>query len=143
MPTSGSTAVTLEFTDIAEEAWERAGREMRTGYDLRTARRSMNLMTIEWQEPTPHHGFTRPLAIEESGATERFDEANGLHLRALCCDGRALGSATGGEQHERDHGENDEKTTHGRIVRSSGCFGKHQVRRGPVLPCIHHFIVIE
>lgn len=49
MPTSGSTAFTLDFTDIAEEAWERAGREMRTGYDLRTARRSMNLMTIEWQ----------------------------------------------------------------------------------------------
>jgi hypothetical protein len=39
----------MAFTDIAEEAWERAGREMRTGYELRTARRSMNLMTIEWQ----------------------------------------------------------------------------------------------
>ena len=32
-----------------EWGWERAGREMRSGYDLRTARRSMNLMTIEWQ----------------------------------------------------------------------------------------------
>ena len=49
MPTSGSTGFSPEFTEIAEEAWERAGREMRTGYDLRTARRSMNLMTIEWQ----------------------------------------------------------------------------------------------
>lgn len=49
MTTSGSTAFNLDFTEIAEEAWERAGREMRTGYDLRTARRSMNLMTIEWQ----------------------------------------------------------------------------------------------
>lgn len=49
MSTSGTTAFTLDFTDIAEEAWERAGREMRSGYDLRTARRSMNLMTIEWQ----------------------------------------------------------------------------------------------
>lgn len=49
MTTSGTTAFNLEFTEIAEEAWERAGREMRTGYDLRTARRSMNLMTIEWQ----------------------------------------------------------------------------------------------
>lgn len=49
MPTSGSTDFSPEFTEIAEEAWERAGREMRTGYDLRTARRSMNLMTIEWQ----------------------------------------------------------------------------------------------
>jgi hypothetical protein len=38
----------MEFSEIAEEAWERAGREMRSGYDLRTARRSMNLMTIEW-----------------------------------------------------------------------------------------------
>jgi hypothetical protein len=49
MTTSGTTAFDLDFTEIAEEAWERAGREMRSGYDLRTARRSMNLMTIEWQ----------------------------------------------------------------------------------------------
>jgi len=49
MATSGTTAFNLDFTEIAEEAWERAGREMRSGYDLRTARRSMNLMMIEWQ----------------------------------------------------------------------------------------------
>jgi hypothetical protein len=49
MATSGSTLFNLDVTEIAEEAWERAGREMRSGYDLRTARRSMNLMTIEWQ----------------------------------------------------------------------------------------------
>ena len=49
MTTSGTTAFNMDFTEIAEEAWERAGREMRSGYDLRTARRSMNLMTIEWQ----------------------------------------------------------------------------------------------
>jgi len=49
MATSGTTNFNLEFTEIAEEAWERAGREMRSGYDLKTARRSMNLMTIEWQ----------------------------------------------------------------------------------------------
>jgi len=49
MTTSGTTAFDMDSTEIAEEAWERAGREMRSGYDLRTARRSMNLMTIEWQ----------------------------------------------------------------------------------------------
>jgi len=49
MATSGTAAFNMDFTEIAEEAWERAGREMRSGYDLRTARRSMNLMTIEWQ----------------------------------------------------------------------------------------------
>lgn len=49
MTTTGSTLFNMDFTEIAEEAWERAGREMRSGYDLRTTRRSMNLMTIEWQ----------------------------------------------------------------------------------------------
>tara|TARA_R110002051_G_scaffold305152_1_gene374912 strand:+ start:264 stop:1190 length:927 start_codon:yes stop_codon:yes gene_type:complete len=49
MATSGTTTFNMDFTEIAEEAWERAGRELRSGYDLRTARRSMNLMTIEWQ----------------------------------------------------------------------------------------------
>lgn len=49
MSTSGTTAFNLDFTEIAEEAWERAGREMRSGYDLRTARRSMNLLMLEWQ----------------------------------------------------------------------------------------------
>ena len=48
MTTTGSSIFNMEFSEIAEEAWERAGREMRSGYDLRTARRSMNLMTIEW-----------------------------------------------------------------------------------------------
>ena len=47
--TSGTTGFSPDFTEIAEEAWERAGRELRSGYDLRTARRSMNFLTIEWQ----------------------------------------------------------------------------------------------
>ena len=49
MATSGTTAFSPDFTESTEEAWERAGREMRSGYNLRTARRSMNLLTIEWQ----------------------------------------------------------------------------------------------
>lgn len=48
MATSGTTAFTLDLTDIVEEAFERAGRASRSGYDLRTARRSLNLMMIEW-----------------------------------------------------------------------------------------------
>jgi hypothetical protein len=49
MATSGTTDFDLDLTEVIEEAWERAGSEMRTGLDLRTARRSMNLMMIEWQ----------------------------------------------------------------------------------------------
>lgn len=48
MSTSGSTAFNLDLNNIVEEAFERCGLESRTGYDLRTARRSMNLMAIEW-----------------------------------------------------------------------------------------------
>ena len=48
MATSGVADFNMDFTEIAEEAFERAGQELRSGYDLRTARRSMNLLTIEW-----------------------------------------------------------------------------------------------
>jgi hypothetical protein len=48
MSTSGTTSFNLDLNNIVEEAFERCGLESRTGYDLRTARRSMNLMAIEW-----------------------------------------------------------------------------------------------
>jgi len=41
--------VTPELSELFEEAYESAGLEMRTGYDLKTARRSLNLLTLEWQ----------------------------------------------------------------------------------------------
>jgi hypothetical protein len=46
--TTGSTSFNLDLNDLIEEAYERAGIEVRTGYEFRTARRSLNLMTIEW-----------------------------------------------------------------------------------------------
>lgn len=46
--TSGATSFNLDLTELVEEAFERAGSEMRTGYDLRTARRSLNLMFSDW-----------------------------------------------------------------------------------------------
>jgi hypothetical protein len=48
MATSGLSNFNLDLTEIVEEAFERVGGEMRTGYDLRTARRSMNLMFADW-----------------------------------------------------------------------------------------------
>ena len=46
--TSGSAGFNLDLTELVEEAFERAGSEMRTGYDLRTARRSLNLLFADW-----------------------------------------------------------------------------------------------
>ena len=48
MTTTGTAAFNLDVNDLIEEAFERCGLELRTGYDFRTARRSLNLLTIEW-----------------------------------------------------------------------------------------------
>lgn len=46
--TSGVAAFNLDLSELVEEAFERCGSELRTGYDLRTARRSLNLMFADW-----------------------------------------------------------------------------------------------
>jgi len=48
MSTSGTTTFNLDLNNLVEEAFERCGSQLRSGYDLRTARRSLNLLTIEW-----------------------------------------------------------------------------------------------
>lgn len=48
MATSGTTAFNLDLSEIVEEAFERCGGELRSGYDLRTARRSLNLLFADW-----------------------------------------------------------------------------------------------
>lgn len=51
MTTSGTATFNPDLTEIAEEAWERASggmTELRTGYDFRTVRRSLNLLIAEW-----------------------------------------------------------------------------------------------
>jgi len=46
--TSGTSTFNLDLTELVEEAFERCGSQSRTGYDIRTAKRSINLLTIEW-----------------------------------------------------------------------------------------------
>jgi hypothetical protein len=48
MATSGTATFNLDLVEIVEEAFERCGSELRTGYDLKTARRSLNLMFADW-----------------------------------------------------------------------------------------------
>lgn len=48
MSTTGTSSFNLTMNDLVEEAFERCGKELRSGYDFRTARRSVNLLTIEW-----------------------------------------------------------------------------------------------
>jgi hypothetical protein len=46
--TTGTSVFNLDMNDLIEEAFERCGQELRTGYNFRTARRSLNILTIEW-----------------------------------------------------------------------------------------------
>jgi hypothetical protein len=48
MTTTGLSQFNLDLGDLIEDAFERCGSELRSGYDFRTARRSLNLLTIEW-----------------------------------------------------------------------------------------------
>lgn len=48
MATSGSKNFELDVSDYIEEAFERCGVEVRTGYDLKTAKRSLNLLLADW-----------------------------------------------------------------------------------------------
>lgn len=48
MATSGVTVFNLDLAELVEEAFERCGAELRTGYDLKTARRSLNLLFADW-----------------------------------------------------------------------------------------------
>lgn len=48
MATSGTAVFNLDLSEIVEEAFERCGSEMRSGYDLKTARRSLNLLFADW-----------------------------------------------------------------------------------------------
>ena len=48
MTTSGTATWNIDILDLIEEAYERAGLEARSGYDFRTARRSLNMISAEW-----------------------------------------------------------------------------------------------
>jgi hypothetical protein len=54
MTTSGTKTFTLDVADLIEEAFERIGQEVTTGYDAKTARRSLNLMLSEWANRGVH-----------------------------------------------------------------------------------------
>jgi hypothetical protein len=48
MATTGTTNFNMDLNELVEEAFERAGGEVRSGYDFRTARRSLNILLAEW-----------------------------------------------------------------------------------------------
>jgi hypothetical protein len=71
MTTSSSTNFEPNVTEFIEEAYERCGLELRTGYDLVSAKRSINLMLAEWA----NRGLNQ-WTIEEATQTVTKDTLN-------------------------------------------------------------------
>lgn len=73
MATSGTTSFTLDLSDIMEEAYERAGLELRSGYDYKTARRSLDLLMLEWQNRGLNLWTVRNTSQNLTAGTSSYD----------------------------------------------------------------------
>tara|TARA_R100001163_G_scaffold776_3_gene1310 strand:+ start:2392 stop:3087 length:696 start_codon:yes stop_codon:yes gene_type:complete len=79
MATSGSKNFELDVADYVEEAFERCGIELRTGYDLKTATRSLNLMLAEWSNRGLNQWSIKEktVAMVKDTTTYNVDSTNG------------------------------------------------------------------
>jgi len=78
MATSGSRDFDLDVADIIEEAYERCGLEVRTGYDAKTARRSLNIMFSEWANRGVNLWTVKQATLTLISGTATYSSANGL-----------------------------------------------------------------
>jgi len=78
MATSGSRDFDLDVADIIEEAYERCGLEVRTGYDAKTARRSLNIMFSEWANRGINLWTVKQATLTLTSGTATYSSANGL-----------------------------------------------------------------
>ncbi len=78
MATSGSRDFDLDVAEVIEEAYERCGLEVRTGYDASTARRSMNIMFSEWANRGINLWTVKQATLTLSAGTSTYSSATGL-----------------------------------------------------------------
>lgn len=76
MATSGTRTFNLDVAELVEEAYERCGLEVRTGYDARTARRSLNLMFAEWANRGLNLWTVAQATITVTQATAQYTVSN-------------------------------------------------------------------
>lgn len=72
MATSGTTAFTLDIAEVVEEAYELIGQELRTGYQMKTARRSLDLLMREWGNKGINFWTVRETVIPVPAGTQSF-----------------------------------------------------------------------
>lgn len=83
MTTSGTTSWTPDIAELCEEAFERAGLELRSGYDLKTARRSLNFLLTEWANKGLNLWTVRSGTITLVAGQATYTSADGLPADAV------------------------------------------------------------
>ena len=78
MTTSGSRDFDLDVAEIIEEAYERCAIEIRTGYDARSARRSLNLMFADWANRGVNLWTVQQGTLTLTSGTATYNSSNGL-----------------------------------------------------------------
>jgi hypothetical protein len=76
MTTSGSTNFELDVAEYVEEAYERCGLEVRTGYDLKSAKRSLNLLLADWANRGLNQWTIKQRTITVVDGTSEYDVGN-------------------------------------------------------------------
>lgn len=83
MATSGTTTWNPDIAELCEEAYERAGLELRSGYDLKTARRSLNFLLTEWANKGLNLWTVRSGTITLVPGQKTYTSADGLPADAV------------------------------------------------------------
>lgn len=83
MTTSGTTTWNPDIAELCEEAYERAGLELRSGYDLKTARRSLNFLLTEWANKGLNLWTVRSGTITLVPGQKTYTSADGLPADAV------------------------------------------------------------
>lgn len=83
MATSGTTTWTPDIAELCEEAYERAGLELRSGYDLKTARRSLNFLLTEWANKGINLWTVRSGTLSLVPGQKTYTTADGLPADAV------------------------------------------------------------
>ena len=72
MTTSGTAIFNPDVSELIEEAYERVGLEATTGYDVRTARRSLNILSLEWANRQVHLWTIESASVPLLAATATY-----------------------------------------------------------------------
>ena len=108
MTTSSSKNFEIDVVEYIEEAFERCGLEVRTGYDLKTAKRSMNLLFADWANRGLNQWTIDQTSITVASGVSEYPA--GTLTLSVALLSKFLGGGDNHRRHERSYGKHNEQT---------------------------------